>query len=135
MADDVWAGIPVELREKVEAAMIAYAGAQVRGRCRSGLCVDDEDATDADFLALESHLCAALRSLVSRLQESEKDVALGKLLRQHAFVVRDDGFQDEIVWGIGVRSHGDDYDLVTGEWYPGPVPETLDEAVERVGRG
>ena len=75
MADDVWAGIPVELREKVEAAMIAYAGAQVRGRCRSGLCVDDEDATDADFLALESHLCSALRSLLSRLQEAEKDAA------------------------------------------------------------
>lgn len=71
---DVWEGIPPELRELVDEVMVASGGSELRRRCRSGLCIDEEqDATDAGELAAEAALCAALRSLVSRLQEAEEE--------------------------------------------------------------
>ena len=62
MSDDVWAGIPVELREKVE------AHASSRG---IAWYVNPGEVTAAQKATAD--LCDALRSLLSRLQEAEKD--------------------------------------------------------------
>lgn len=60
MADDVWAGIPVELREKV--ARFVDAAEDV-----------PQGYDMKEYREAEANLCDALRSLLSRLQESEKD--------------------------------------------------------------
>lgn len=66
---DVWAGIPVDLRAKVE----RYAGSVGAYYWSDG--GHGHEVTERDVALHADALCGALRSLLSRLQEAEKDTA------------------------------------------------------------